>query len=261
MVISLKHAFQSPVADDGDPNTVGSNEWNAEHALTMATARLLGRQSAGAGAAEELSLSQVLDLVGSAAQGDLLYRGLSAWARLPAGAADQRLLSAVPTADPSWGGGLRNVASGAVPAATTFDIINIPQHYSFLLLTLSGISSTVASRAARLFSSSDNGASFNTADYNGLVLVGGVSPAAFSSGFIDPGVLTSAADTITAGILLLGYQVNNRQLAIGFTSASGGGNRVSLTRCTGTGAINALRLAWDASGNFDAGTYNLFGAA
>lgn len=39
----LKHAFTCPVANDSDPNTVGSTEWNADHivdtdGITMATA-------------------------------------------------------------------------------------------------------------------------------------------------------------------------------------------------------------------------------
>ena len=49
-----------------------------------ATSRALGRNSAGAGVVEEVTMSQLLDWVGSAAQGDILYRGASTWVRLPA---------------------------------------------------------------------------------------------------------------------------------------------------------------------------------
>ena len=63
MAISLKHAFNSPVADAGDPNEVGPNEWNAEHLLTMATARMLGRVTAGTGAAEELTPAQARSVI------------------------------------------------------------------------------------------------------------------------------------------------------------------------------------------------------
>ena len=51
MAISLKHTFTSPVADNGVSTEVGPDEWNAEHTITMATARILGRTSAGGGAA------------------------------------------------------------------------------------------------------------------------------------------------------------------------------------------------------------------
>jgi hypothetical protein len=66
------------------------------------TARLLGRKTAGAGDAEECSLSEVLDFVGSAAQGDILYRGASGWTRLPAGTAGGYLKTLGAGANPEW---------------------------------------------------------------------------------------------------------------------------------------------------------------
>jgi hypothetical protein len=67
------------------------------------TQRLLGRNTAGSGDAEEVTLSQLLDWIGSAAQGDILYRGASAWARLGAGTAKMALLTGGAGANPSWG--------------------------------------------------------------------------------------------------------------------------------------------------------------
>lgn len=67
-----------------------------------ATARLLGRNTAGAGVVEEVTLSQVLDFVGSAAQGDILYRGASTWTRLPAGTNGQFLQTQGAGANPQW---------------------------------------------------------------------------------------------------------------------------------------------------------------
>jgi hypothetical protein len=66
------------------------------------TARLLGRKTAGAGDAEECSLSEVLDFVGSAAQGDILYRGASGWTRLPAGTSGRYLKTLGAGANPEW---------------------------------------------------------------------------------------------------------------------------------------------------------------
>jgi len=71
-----------------------------------ATSRILGRKTAGAGAIEELTLSEIMDFVGSAASGDILYRGASAWARLGKGSDGQVLTLA--SGLPSWvsaGGG------------------------------------------------------------------------------------------------------------------------------------------------------------
>lgn len=71
------------------------------------TSRVLGRKTAGAGSPEELTLSDVLDLVGSAAQGDILYRGASGWARLGAGTSGYGLKTNGASADPAWAKVLR----------------------------------------------------------------------------------------------------------------------------------------------------------
>lgn len=47
-----------------DDKLVQASDWNAEHALTLATNRLLGRTSAGTGAAEEISVGSSLVLSG-----------------------------------------------------------------------------------------------------------------------------------------------------------------------------------------------------
>ena len=68
-----------------------------------ATACVLGRKSAGAGSAEECALSDVLDFVGSAAAGDMLYRGTSTWTRLPKGS-DSTVLT-LSSGVPTWSAG------------------------------------------------------------------------------------------------------------------------------------------------------------
>lgn len=62
MAISLKHLFTSAKADGPDSTLIQPSNWNAEHVLTMATARLLGRTTASAGAAEEISVGTGLTL-------------------------------------------------------------------------------------------------------------------------------------------------------------------------------------------------------
>jgi hypothetical protein len=59
MTISLKHAFTNPKSDGGDDTIVRPSNWNAEHTLTCATARMLGRTTAGEGAVEELDAAAV----------------------------------------------------------------------------------------------------------------------------------------------------------------------------------------------------------
>lgn len=64
--------------------------------------RVWGFTGTAPGDAAELSLSELLDFIGSAAQGDVLYRDASAWARLPAGSAGQVLRTGGAGANPSW---------------------------------------------------------------------------------------------------------------------------------------------------------------
>jgi hypothetical protein len=71
MTVSLKHKFTSAVADGGDTNLVQPSNWNDEHDLVMATDRLLGRTTAGTGAAEEISAGTGLTL----ASGTLTFSG------------------------------------------------------------------------------------------------------------------------------------------------------------------------------------------
>lgn len=64
MAISLKHAFTSGKSDGADASLVQPSNWNAEHTLTLGTGRLLGRTTAGTGAAEEISAGTGLTLSG-----------------------------------------------------------------------------------------------------------------------------------------------------------------------------------------------------
>src|SRR5262249_50091908 len=72
-----------------------------------ATQRVLGKNSAGAGTTEEVTFSQFLDWVGSAANGDILYRTGGAWAHLPVGSTNNVLtvISALPSWQAPSGGG------------------------------------------------------------------------------------------------------------------------------------------------------------
>mgnify|MGYP001595291420 CR=1 FL=1 len=67
-----------------------------------ATQRVLGRNTAGAGTGEEVTLTQLLDWAGGVAQGDVLYRAASAWDNLAAGTAGQYLQTQGAGANPLW---------------------------------------------------------------------------------------------------------------------------------------------------------------
>lgn len=76
MPISLKHSFQSAKADGTDSTLIQPSSWNAEHTLTLATSKLVGRTSTGTGAAEEIGVSARLAL--SALTLDLATSGATA---------------------------------------------------------------------------------------------------------------------------------------------------------------------------------------
>jgi hypothetical protein len=64
MTVSLKHTFVSAIADAGDATLVQPSNWNAEHTLSMATNRILGRTTAGTGSFEEITVGAGLSLSG-----------------------------------------------------------------------------------------------------------------------------------------------------------------------------------------------------
>jgi len=74
-----------------------------------ATQRVLGRNTAGAGDTEEVTASQVLDWIGST-QGQILYRGSSAWVTLNPGTAGQVLQTNGGAANPSWANTLQYIS-------------------------------------------------------------------------------------------------------------------------------------------------------
>jgi len=89
----------------------------------MATQTIKARKTAGTGAPEDCTLSEVLDFIGSAAQGDILYRGASAWARLGAGTSGQFLKTNGAAANPAWAGAaVTPISEGALSAVSTLDI-------------------------------------------------------------------------------------------------------------------------------------------
>lgn len=65
MAISVKHAFQSAKADGLDSTLVQPSSWNAEHTITAAAGVVLGRNTSGAGAIQELPIA--VDVSGNVA--------------------------------------------------------------------------------------------------------------------------------------------------------------------------------------------------
>jgi hypothetical protein len=65
MTISVKHKFTSAKSDSADTSLVRPSNWNDEHNLTLASDTILGRDTAGTGAVEEITVSGGLEFTGS----------------------------------------------------------------------------------------------------------------------------------------------------------------------------------------------------
>lgn len=62
MAVTITHPFVSAIPDGADATLVRSSNWNASHTISMDTSKLLGRSTAGTGAAEEISIGSGLSL-------------------------------------------------------------------------------------------------------------------------------------------------------------------------------------------------------
>ena len=84
-----------------NPSVATAAVTNAKLA-NMTASTIKARKTGSTGAPEDCTLSEVLDLIGSAAQGDIIYRGASGWTRLAAGTSGHFLRTSGAGANPSW---------------------------------------------------------------------------------------------------------------------------------------------------------------
>ena len=144
-------------------STVGTSEITnaavtyAKIQNVSATSRVLGRKTSGAGSAEEVTLSELLDFIGSVAQGDILYRGASSWARLGAGTSGQYLKTNGTGANPSWAtvsaGGITQLTAWSPSGQANNTFTGIPSTAKMIYIAFSGVDCT-ADGAIRLGTSS-----------------------------------------------------------------------------------------------------------
>lgn len=109
--------------------------------LTIGTGKVAGRTTAATGAIEALTLTQVLDLVGSAARGDILYRAASSWSRLGAGTSGYFLQTSGAGADPAWARtGITLATMQASTSGTNIDFSSIPSGVKFIRINFDQVS-------------------------------------------------------------------------------------------------------------------------
>lgn len=230
-----------------------------------ATQRVLGRNTGGAGVGEEVTLSQLLDWVGSANRGDILRRGASAWESLNVGSSGQVLTS--DGTDPGWatpstGGGITTIASGSL-SGNAVTITSIPETYAYLVLHVAGGSMDTNSRFPRVRASVNNGSSYDATAGNYTGEYWNVATAVVAenseSSLIGNITTITAASTFAFTLVMHAYQTGPFHLAEYRMMAATETRRGRIWYVGSTDNIDALQIIMSASGNFDAGTYALYG--
>lgn len=159
--------------------------------LSVATDRIVGRDTAGTGAAEQLTLSQVLDFIGSAARGDLLVRGASAWSRLAVGTSGQVLKS--DGTDPSWGlpGGWTDLSTQSPTGTSVCDFADISQNHKALVILAEQIDIASQATVSLRSATSNTFGSFHNCYANGISALG--------TAFSGAGLASTSSMTFFAG--------------------------------------------------------------
>ena len=156
------------------------------------------------------------------------------------------LQSAGSGAPPTWVApptGIATIETGSVGTGTELVINDIPETYAYLILDFSGVSCS-ANRAPQLFASVDNGVTPGTTN-----MLDGAT-----------GMTNGSGDTYTGAIVIHGYQTGPGYGRYGSICVESG---IVTNEKDGmvahSGNIDALILKWSGAGNFDAGTYTLYG--
>jgi microcystin-dependent protein len=118
VALSFKHLFQSAKGDGADATKVRPSNWNAEHVITLAADKLIGRDSSGAGAAQEIACTAQGRAILAA---DTIAALIAAGVPLPSTGDFKPTLKTV--ADTGWimcnDGTIGNTSSGATFADVT----------------------------------------------------------------------------------------------------------------------------------------------
>lgn len=158
--------------------------------------------------------------------------------------------------------GPTTIASGNLPAANLLAITDIPATYSQLYLKVSGASCDTATRQLYLQVSTNNGSSYDTTatSYVGFNVADTGTMSYLGVASLIKSATVAAANTFQVGVSLLGYNSGHHINCIGRVS-NGTNNYAISSTYVGGATVNAIRLIWDSTGNFDAGTYSLVGIA
>lgn len=219
----------------------------------LSNQRLIGRNTAGAGVPQEVTLTQLLDWIGAAARGDLLVRGASAWQRLAKGTAGQALMMGAD--EPGWDDppAAELAAAQATTSGTAFDF-TAPFADVNRATVIFGHNSL--SGADHFLTQLGTASGFETSDYvsaaTAISNAGSGLGADFTTGF---GVYAGSGSNFFAGTMRLTrvsgniwIQDHTGRISSSGSSSWGGGIK------TLAGALTQIRVTRTGSSTFDAGS-------
>lgn len=232
-----------------------------------ATSRFLGRITAGAGDAEELTGTQATTLL------DTFTSGLKGLVPASGGGTANFLRADGTFAAPSTTPSLTVIQTGSLSGSSAITITSIPATYRYLVLIWTGASFSADSRFPVVQFSTDNGSTYDTTVGNYVNVTNAVTSSgsngvlaknAQASAMVEAAVATKS-DTFEARLVVFGYQGGANAVFESMLLVPGGASS-PLGTAQGwykgsTSAINAMKILISGSGTYDAGTYTLYGVS
>lgn len=176
---------------------------------------------------------------GTSASASTFWRGDGTWASASAG-------------------GTTVIASGAFPAANNVDIPNIPATCAYLSVSITGASNATTTRRLYIQLSVDNGSSFDTTagNYTGIYFAGTTPTAKTEASVLEMASIANSA-TVTSTVTLFNYSQGQARFDWNVLTSTAVVSAGSGLYTGSASPINAIRIIWHSTGNFDAGTYSV----
>lgn len=256
--------FPLVTADYGDASITYAKVQN------VTNNRMLGNTSGGAAAPSEQTITQILDMVGSAANGDILIRSGGAWTRL-AKATDGNALI-LTSGVPAWGGTppIFKLSSQTASSSAALAFTGLNSDYTEYRFVFSYVLPATDSAQLIMEVSNDNGGSWQTTNYLGgawgFNTGGGSANGSLTTAFALTRAIVSNASTGGWCGECSVYEPSSTAKQKNFRVQGGGAGTSSLQEWhTGSGAYNGSSLAINAvrfryaSGNIASGKITQYG--
>lgn len=271
-------ATYDPVQMTGTPGagSIGTSQLDANAATNakladMATQRVKGRTTAGTGDPEDLTITQVLNmLVGGTVAGTIPVRGVSDWSVLGQGTAGQVLISGGVGLFPSFEtGGLRLLSTLTASSSASLELPLFSSAYTMYMVEFRGIRPATDAANPQWAVSTDGTNYLSTGTYwyqwliasAGAAAAGGVSGTATAIDMYSD-VSNAAGEGISGVAFISNASGAGGTVIVGAfgTITSGGAPIVGLFtgRNTTSSLVTRMRLAFD-TGNIADGSLKVYG--